>query len=575
MRPGFVSSLAAFALAVTTVVEAGQSVTSQKPREWTGVLGMEFVWIPPGEFAMGSTGTAANSDESPVRRVRISSGFYMGKFEVTQEQWQAAMGSSPAMAESGLAIRRAPCGNCPVATVSWHDAQAFVKRMNELEGEQLYRLPTEAEWEYAARAGTSGERNAKELDAIEHCGNESHPQPVGTREPNSFGLHDMLGNVWEWVQDWGAPYPTHESTNPTGPEAGLYRVFRGGPPPGDEAGCRAALRYFDDPGRYYSNLGFRVVSGSPHTSSAGLKEELSGSWEDRVPWKLGEGHRQLGAAFSGPQIHAMSGFFVDRNKKTRIFVTKGANDAGYELRHQFGPTSWIWDSAYYLAFDVCSDLVSGFDYVVFSNDSGGTGGYRINQTWSVDPDTGAVRKMHFESGSSVMSVDVDGNCLWRKKKQQEDIWQSAVDDLGGRGDYWDDNTISMRLTIGSPVQLITRKISSQSVHKWIPQLESLEIAEIERAGYTNEDGAEAWEVVKVTGYFDSSCKANGILLLHDKHVGLWQTIDRFGSTCGEHFDESLSDMTLDGDRLSARIWDGKWLRVDVDLYTHRVRLLGP
>ena len=157
--------------------------------------GMEFVWVPPGEFRMGSTSSEADANEQPVTQVRISRGFWLGKYEVTQEEWQAVMGSNPS--------RFAGCGNCPVERVSWDDAQQFIQGLNAREGPAVYRLPTEAEWEYAARAGTTGDRYGN-LDAIAWYGQNSggRTHPVGGKPPNAWGLHDMLGSVWEWVHDW-------------------------------------------------------------------------------------------------------------------------------------------------------------------------------------------------------------------------------------------------------------------------------------------------------------------------------------------------------------------------------------
>ena len=186
-------------------------------------IGMEFMWIPAGEFDMGSTSDEADPEEQPVTRVRISTGFYLGKHEVTQGQWEAVMGSNPS--------RASYCGaDCPVERVSWLDAQRFVRKLNEMEGVTHYRLPTEAEWEYAARAGTTGDRYSTDLNSIAwHEGNSNrNPHPVGEKRANAFGLHDMLGNVFEWVHDWGGPYLGGNVTDPTGPSTGSDRVLRGG-----------------------------------------------------------------------------------------------------------------------------------------------------------------------------------------------------------------------------------------------------------------------------------------------------------------------------------------------------------
>ena len=155
--------------------------------------------IPAGEFRMGSAG--GNDDERPVHAVRISRPYALSKYEVTQAEWEAVMGSNP----SGFA----ECGpSCPVEQVSWDNAQEFIGRLNARAGGVRYRLPTEAEWEYAARAGTSGDRYGN-LDAIAwydgNSGGRTHP--VGQKAPNAWGLHDMHGNVGEWVEDcWHDSY---------------------------------------------------------------------------------------------------------------------------------------------------------------------------------------------------------------------------------------------------------------------------------------------------------------------------------------------------------------------------------
>ena len=227
-------------------------------------LAMEFVWIPPGEFRMGSTGRHAYSDEKPVTRVRITQGFWLGKYEVTQRQWQAVMGNNPSRFKN--------CGgDCPVERVSWNDVQEFINRLNGRSGGRRYRLPTEAEWEYAARAGTRTDTYAGDItkprgnDPVlnriawydENSGNRTHP--VGRKSPNPWGLHDMLGNVLEWVGDWKGDYPGGLVTDPTGPRSGSYRVNRGGSWIFSARYCRSAYRFSFSPGDRFGSLGFRLL----------------------------------------------------------------------------------------------------------------------------------------------------------------------------------------------------------------------------------------------------------------------------------------------------------------------------
>ena len=182
---------------------------------------------------MGSTGSYAEPDEEPVTRVWISRGFFLGKYEVTQDQWKAVMGHNP----SGFS----GCGNCPVEKVSWNNVQAFIRKLNVQAEGGRYRLPTEAEWEYAARAGTTTDTyygdhslgsgyQGSILNSIAWHYRDSGKQtkPVGQKIPNRLGLYDMLGNVWEWVGDWYSRYPGGEVTDPVSARTGRGRVARGG-----------------------------------------------------------------------------------------------------------------------------------------------------------------------------------------------------------------------------------------------------------------------------------------------------------------------------------------------------------
>ena len=227
--------------------------------------GMEFVGIPPGEFLMGSARRWWQETEGPVTRVRITKGFYLGKYEVTQNQWQAVTGNNPS--------HFAGCGNCPVEQVSWEDVQVFIGRLNAGSGGGRYRLPTEAEWEYAARAGTTTDTYAGDFAPrtdtddpvaarIAWCENEAgrRTHPVGRKPPNGFGLHDILGNVWELVGDLYGSLPGGAVTDPSGPVSGSRRVLRGCSWNMRCRGCSSANRWSSASADVRSNyVGLRLL----------------------------------------------------------------------------------------------------------------------------------------------------------------------------------------------------------------------------------------------------------------------------------------------------------------------------
>ena len=222
-------------------------------------LGMEFAWVPAGSFVMGSESSEADEDEVPLTRVRISEGYWLGRHEVTQGQWEAVMGTNPSRFDE--------CGaDCPVERVSWEDVQEFLAelngRMERLGRGERYGLPSEAEWEYAARAGVSGEAGERHgpVDEVAwHRGNSGgRTHEVGGKVANGWGLHDMLGNVWEWTASWHGAYPGGSVTDWRGPSGGSYRVFRGGSWHSDARACRSAPRISFSPGVRLSDLGFRL-----------------------------------------------------------------------------------------------------------------------------------------------------------------------------------------------------------------------------------------------------------------------------------------------------------------------------
>ena len=224
------------------------------------VTGMEFVFVKGGCFDMGDTFGGGSSDEKPVHNVCVSD-FSIGKYEVTQGQWKTIMGSNPSHLSS--------CGDtCPVEEVSWDDAQGFIQKLNSRTGKS-YRLPTEAEWEYAARSGGKKEKYAGTSSDSElgnyawyylNSGSKTHP--VGQKQPNSLGLYDMTGNVWEWVSDLYDEnyYKRSPRDNPQGPSSGRDRVLRGGSWDGIPGSIRASVRGSDDPSDRDFYSGFRIAS---------------------------------------------------------------------------------------------------------------------------------------------------------------------------------------------------------------------------------------------------------------------------------------------------------------------------
>jgi formylglycine-generating enzyme required for sulfatase activity len=236
--------------------------------QFSNSLGMTFVHIPSGTFEMGSPEDEKGriSIRETLHKVTLTQDFFMQTTEVTQGQWKAVMGENPSYFKN--------CGNnCPVEQVSWNDVQAFIKRLNAISKGQQYRLPTEAEWEYAARAGSktafaNGDIQEKlcdhdpNLDKMGwYCGNsKGKTHPVAQKQPNQWQLFDMHGNVWEWCSDYFDEYPSEHVTDPMGPVKGASRVVRGGSWVNDAGDCRSAIRSRvapDDRGGY---LGFRLVA---------------------------------------------------------------------------------------------------------------------------------------------------------------------------------------------------------------------------------------------------------------------------------------------------------------------------
>ena len=210
-----------------------------------------MVYVSGGTFIMGGD---ESSDQTPTHSVTLSS-YYICKYEVTQALWRAVMGSNPSKFKGD---------NLPVEQVSWNDCQTFINRLNSYTGRN-FRLPTEAEWEFAARGGNYSRRykysGSNYIGDVawyaDNSGNRTHP--VGTKQANELGLYDMSGNVWEWCSDWYGSYSSYSQSNPTGATSGFGRVERGGNWCGLARYCCSSHRSYYAPGNSFDDLGLRLV----------------------------------------------------------------------------------------------------------------------------------------------------------------------------------------------------------------------------------------------------------------------------------------------------------------------------
>lgn len=239
--------------------------TDEAPRHSLTFLmeGSSFVSIPAGEFTMGSA--SGNPDEAPPHVVRVSQPLEMSKFEITQGQWRAVMESPHAKPRNDEEARKVEPAHfkgldLPVESVSWPNVQEFLRVLNNRDKRYVYRLPTEAEWEYAAVTGQAGSATNPPAGWCEDsAGGRTHP--IGETPADKWGLHDMIGNVMEWVQDWYAPdyYNGSPRVDPRGPATGSYKVYRGGAWLSSGSQCRPTYRGFDFPNSGYYSVGFRLV----------------------------------------------------------------------------------------------------------------------------------------------------------------------------------------------------------------------------------------------------------------------------------------------------------------------------
>jgi formylglycine-generating enzyme required for sulfatase activity len=232
---------------------------------FTDPLVGKLIRVKGGTFTMGCTseqGSDCYSDEKPAHEVTLSD-YYIGETEVTQAQWRAVMGKNP------LKLRFKGCDECPVENVSWNDVKDFLSRLNGLSGSERYRLPTEAEWEYAARGGSlsKGYKYAGSNDLAEvawyYSNSSNSTHPVKGKKANELGIFDMSGNVFEWCSVWKASYNSENLVNPVGPDEGVGRILRGGGWGNIGGRCRVSGRGYGGPDYRGLNLGFRLASSVP------------------------------------------------------------------------------------------------------------------------------------------------------------------------------------------------------------------------------------------------------------------------------------------------------------------------
>ena len=313
--------------------------------EITNSIGMKFVWIPPGSFTMGSPKEEAGRRATPAEdqhEVTLTKGFYMGAYTVTQEDWQAVMGNNPSEFRGQNRL--------PVENVSWDDCQEFCRKLRQKD-DKPYRLPTEAEWEYACRARTTMPFHFGETISTGQANyigdftygngktgvNRKKTTPVGTFPANAFGLYDMHGNVWQWCQEFVGEYPKEAAVDPQGPKTGTDRVQRGGSWDNNPAACRSACRSGSEPGNRFNRVGFRVCFFPDSAKPVGPIADADGfvplfNGKDLTDWRQGPKlktdwrvEKGILTSFGGGYLYTERGDYEDFHLKARVRVADRAH----------------------------------------------------------------------------------------------------------------------------------------------------------------------------------------------------------------------------------------------------------
>ena len=296
MRFAVVVAAMLFCMAGCSRKEIRESVVVEPRESVTNSIGMELIEIPAGKFTMGSPAGEKNRNENWEAQVTVTltKPFELGKYEVTQGQWKSVMGTEPWDGQDYVQADK----DCPATYVDWNDATEFCQKLTEIErkagklkADEAYRLPTEAEWEYACRAGTEtaysfGDYESKLGEYAWFVPNtivvgEQYAHKVGLKKPNPWGLHDMHGNVFEWCSDWYCE-DLSGGTDPTGPKVGSDRVVRGGGWRCNPGSCRSAHRLFNDPSNRFFALGFRVARSQSETVT-GAERRQQGAQAEPAP----------------------------------------------------------------------------------------------------------------------------------------------------------------------------------------------------------------------------------------------------------------------------------------------------
>ena len=424
-----VVAVGSFAVANAEESKEAGGKTKSSPKERTFDLGkgikLEMVLIKSGTFMMGSPDSDkdAEREEQPQHRVRITRPFYLGKYLVTQEQWEAMMGSNPSHFKGP---------KNPVEQVSWDDCQLYLEKLNAKIGTQSgkFGLPTAAQWEYACRAGSTtrycfGDDESKFGEYawyVENSGITTHP--VGQKKPNAWGLYDMHGNVWEWCQDWNEDYKKSPVDDPSGPTEGSVRVFRGGSWYHVAKHCRSAIRLSHLPRYKYADLGLRVslvpadkvpAAAEPNptpkqtTNSIGMKLTLVPSGEFMMGSKESAEETAAFLKTNYGYVSTRAALFENEHPQHRVRITKPFYLGTYHVtRGQF--RRFVKD----LKYKSDSEKLTVFGCPGWDPDKQDSG-FRKDYSW---------QKVGFEQTDEHPVVNVSWNdavafCKWLSKQENK------------------------------------------------------------------------------------------------------------------------------------------------------------